>query len=93
LPAVCRIAASSNLRGTQTWLDETRNRRAASAPWRSMTSHGLTTFPLLFDIFDPVASSTRSFTTTARYGAADSAPTPPLLGSASPSPVAMASME
>ena len=46
--------------------------------------------PRLLDIFCPVASSTRSFTTTALYGAR--AP-PPLFGSASPSAVAIASSE
>jgi hypothetical protein len=66
LPAVWRMAASSKRRGTHTWLDATRKRRTASAPWRSITSHGLTTLPFDFDILRPSASSTRSLTITAR---------------------------
>jgi hypothetical protein len=89
-PADCRSAASSKRRGMLTWLADTRKSRAASAPWRSITSQGLTTFPLDFDILRPSASSTRSFTTTLRYGAAEASG---LFGSASPSPVAIARSE
>src|SRR5262249_35067186 len=46
-----------------------RYHRTASAPSLSSSSHGFTVLPLCFDIFWPAASSTRSFTTTERYGA------------------------
>jgi hypothetical protein len=118
-PACSRITCSSNRRGTHTLLDATRKSRTASAPCRSMTAQGSTAFPRLLDIFWPCASSTRSLTTTERYGAArvasdrrpaddtgasDGAPfdrrspatarrSPTLFGSASPSPVAIASSE
>ena len=69
--------------------------RTASAPWRRTTTMGSTTLPTCLDIFWPVSSSTRSFTTTVRYGAASALvpPAPMLFGSASPNPAAIASSE
>src|SRR5919197_6623343 len=67
-PACSRITFSSKRLGTHTLLDATRNSRTASTPYRSITTHGSTTFPRLFDIFSPSASSIWSLTTTAWYG-------------------------
>jgi len=43
--------------------------RNASAPKRSMTSHGATTLPFDFDIFCPSPSTSSPRQTALRYGA------------------------
>ncbi len=44
-------------------------KRTASAPWRSISSRGSSTFPLDLLIFAPLASRTRPWITTSRNGA------------------------
>ena len=66
----------SNRLGSETPLWPSRYSRTASAPNSPMTSHGFTTFPRLFDIFCPWASSTSSFTTTFRYTVESNTATP-----------------